>query len=80
MPYADAERFQQRARANARALQDAGRTHRPYTQDDLAAHSELVPGALPKCSHCAGAGVVQQHLVNLHAGQHGEVGTVMYRS
>ncbi|MNE12633.1 hypothetical protein D3C76_395340 [compost metagenome] len=38
-----------------------------------------MPGPLPERLHCPCAGVVEQYLVNLHAGQHSEVGAILDR-
>ncbi|MCY1428894.1 hypothetical protein D9M71_447930 [compost metagenome] len=77
MANANAQAFQQLTRADARALQNAGRTDGASAEDDLATCCKLMPGALPVRLHRPCAGVVEQYLVNLNAGQHGEVGAVL---
>ena len=73
---ADSQPFQQRARADAGALQDAGRTDGAGTQDDLLARLEGSRLTLPACADRRGAAIVQQHAVDFDTGQYGEIGAL----
>ena len=68
--------LQQWPRADARALQNPRRANRARAQDDFAACAKGVIRALPAGLHLRGAVVLQQHFIDLHAGQHGQVGTL----
>ncbi|MNF99989.1 hypothetical protein D3C84_829100 [compost metagenome] len=79
MGHTDAQFFQERARADAGALQDARRTDGTRAKDDFLARLEGFRLTLPTRTDRRCAAVFQEHAVDFNVGQHGEIGTMADR-
>ncbi|MNM17748.1 hypothetical protein D3C81_280300 [compost metagenome] len=80
MPHCYPQALQQTPRADARTLQDTGRTHRACAEDNLATGTEVLPTALPTCPYRRGTTCIKGYLIDQNIGEHGQIGAIEDRA